>query len=268
VAFDFSGRRIVITGAGRGIGRATARAFAEAGADLVLLGRSEATLEEVQRELGRLGGSIAVKVCDVSRKTAVDAALDSILRRRKRIDVLVNNAGISGDAGPFLTLGEDAWDEMLAVNLKGPFLVSQRVAAAMAEVGGGVILNNASIAGLGVDGPFSHYSASKAGLIALTRSMAVELAPFGIRVNSVSPGYTRTDMTTQYFGPEADEFLSKNFVRAPIRRIVEAGEIAAAFLFLASDLASGITGANLIVDGGLTSNLFIMETFPDNQGSA
>lgn len=267
MAFDFSGRTVVITGAGRGIGRATARAFAQAGADLVLLGRSGASLEDAHGELRGLGGTVMVQVCDVSRKSAVDAAVESILRETKRIDVLVNNAGISGEAAPFLTLGEDAWDEMLAVNLKGPFLLSQRAAAAMVEAGGGVILNNASIAGLGVDGPFAHYSASKAGLIALTRSMAVELAPFRIRVNSVSPGYTRTDMTTQYFGPEAEEFLSKGFVRAPIRRIVEAGEIASAFLFLASDLASGITGANLIVDGGLTSNLFIMETFPASRGS-
>src|SRR3546814_9961005 len=91
--------------------------------------------------------------------------------------------------------------------------------------------------------------------------MAVELAPHRIRVNSVSPGYTRTDMTMQYFGPEANEFLSHGFVRAPMRRIVEAEEVAQAFLYLASDGASGITGANLIVDGGLTANLFIMETF-------
>lgn len=267
MAFDLSGRTVVITGAGRGIGRATARAFARAGADLALLGRSGASLEAAHDELRSLGSNVMVEICDVSRKSAVDSAVDAILRNSKRIDVLVNNAGISGDAAPFLTLAEDAWDEMLAVNLKGPFLLSQRVAAAMAQAGGGVILNNASIAGLGVDGPFSHYSASKAGLLALTRSMAVELAPLAIRVNSVSPGYTRTDMTLQYFGAEADDFLSKNFVRAPIRRIVEAGEIANAFLFLASDEASGITGANLIVDGGLTSNLFIMETFPTGQGS-
>jgi NAD(P)-dependent dehydrogenase (short-subunit alcohol dehydrogenase family) len=266
MAFDFSGRTVLITGAGRGIGRATARAFAEAGADLVLLGRSAASLEDARDELRRAGSEITIEVCDVSQRPSVDAAIDASLGNGKRIDVLINNAGISGSAAPFLSLSEDAWDEMLAVNLKGPFLLSQRVAAAMAEAGGGVILNNASIAGLGVDGPFSHYSSSKAGLLALTRSMAVELAPFGIRVNSVSPGYTRTDMTTQYFGPEADEFLSKNFVRAPIRRIVEPGEIASTFLFLASDEASGITGANLVVDGGLTSNLFIMETFPAGQG--
>jgi NAD(P)-dependent dehydrogenase (short-subunit alcohol dehydrogenase family) len=127
---------------------------------------------------------------------------------------------------------------------------------------GGVILNNASIAGLGVDGPFAHYSASKAGLLALTRSLAVELAPLKIRVNAVSPGYTRTEMTMQYFGPEAEPFLSSGFDRVPIKRLVEAEEVANAFVFLASDAASGMTGANLVVDGGLTSNLYIMETFP------
>lgn len=262
MSHEFSGRTILVTGASRGIGRATAQAFAEAGADLILLGRSVKALEEVRDELAATGVHIAITACDVSRKASVDSAVEQALARTGRIDVLVNNAGISGDAAPFLTLSEAAWDEMLAVNLKGPFLTAQRVAAIMAKSGGGVILNNASIAALGMDGPFSHYSASKAGLLALTRSMAVELAPFAIRVNSVSPGYTRTDMTMQYFGAEAEAFLSRGFVRAPTRRIVEAREVADAFVFLASDAASGITGTNLIVDGGLTANLFIMETFP------
>jgi NAD(P)-dependent dehydrogenase (short-subunit alcohol dehydrogenase family) len=141
--------------------------------------------------------------------------------------------------------------------------MSQLVAKSMVESGkDGVILHNGSIAASAADGQYTHYSVSKAGLLALMRSMAVELAPHNIRVNAVSPGYTRTDMITSLFPGDQQEFLTKAFVRAPVHRLVEVEEIANAFVFLASNQASGMTGANLVVDGGLTANLYIMETFP------
>jgi NAD(P)-dependent dehydrogenase (short-subunit alcohol dehydrogenase family) len=146
-------------------------------------------------------------------------------------------------------------------------LASRLAARHMAEQGGGVILHNASIAASAADGAFSHYSASKAGLLALMRSMAVELAAHNIRVNAVSPGYTRTDMTMQFFPEDQHEFLTRRFRRAPANRIVEVEEVASAFVFLASREASGITGINLVVDGGLTANHFIMETFPGSDAS-
>jgi NAD(P)-dependent dehydrogenase (short-subunit alcohol dehydrogenase family) len=253
-----SGKTALITGAARGMGLATARAMAKAGAGVIILGRRAETLTAAQKVLKNDGFETQAIVCDVSRKSDIEKALNQV---DGPIDILVNNAGISGEAAPVLEMAEEAWDHMLAVNLKGPFLMSQAIARRM-RGRGGVILNNASIAGLGVDGPFAHYSASKAGLLALTRSLAVELAPLKIRVNAVSPGYTRTEMTMQYFGPEAEPFLSSGFDRVPIKRLVEAEEVANAFVFLASDAASGMTGANLVVDGGLTSNLYIMETFP------
>jgi NAD(P)-dependent dehydrogenase (short-subunit alcohol dehydrogenase family) len=253
-----TGKTAIVTGGARGIGFATVRAMARAGAKTIMLGRNAETLKAAQTKLTSEEIETTAVVCDVGRKKTIDAAIAEIA---EPIDILVNNAGISGDAAPFLDMSEAAWDDMLTVNLKGPFLISQVVARRM-KGRGGVILNNASIAGLGVDGPFAHYGASKAGLLALTRSMAVELAPHGIRVNAVSPGYTRTDMTMQYFKPETAEFLSSRFDRVPMRRLVEAEEVANAFVYLASDAASGITGANLIVDGGLTANLYIMETFP------
>jgi NAD(P)-dependent dehydrogenase (short-subunit alcohol dehydrogenase family) len=258
------GKIAIITGAARGMGLATTRAMAKAGAKPIMFGRSSDTLAQAQAKLTAEGIDAQPIACDVSRKRDIDAALAKI---DGPIDILVNNAGISGDATPVLDMSEEAWDEMLAVNLKGPFLVSQAVARRMTAKGG-VILNNASVAGLGVDGAFAHYSASKAGLIALTRSLAVELAPFKIRVNAVSPGYTRTDMTMQYFGPEMEGFLSSGFDRVPIKRLVEAEEVANAFVYLASDAASGITGTNLVVDGGLTANLYIMETFPSHNREA
>ena len=187
----------------------------------------------------------------------VDAALD----RWDRIDVLVNNAGID-DETPFLDMEEENWDAVIATNLKGPFVVSQLVARAMATQGGGVILHNASIDASGGDGPFASYNASKAGILGLNRTMAVELAPHGIRVNAVSPGFTHTDMTERAVGPKLMEYLLHDFDRVPMRRLVKPEEIAAAFAFLASDDASGITGINLTVDCGLTANWYILETLP------
>ena len=260
----FKDQCVIVTGAARGMGRAIAQAFAREGARVALWGKTRETLERVVNEIG--GNAFAV-TCDVGKADEVDAAFTRTLAGSGRIDVLVNNAGISGEAVPFLDMTAEAWDQMMAVNLRGAMLASRLAARHMAGQGGGVILHNASIAASAVDGPYSHYSASKAGLLALMRSMAVELAPHHIRVNAVSPGYTRTDMTMQFFPPEQHEFLTQGFLRAPIKRIVEVEEVANAFVFLASREASGITGINLVVDGGLTANHFIMETFPGGKAS-
>jgi NAD(P)-dependent dehydrogenase (short-subunit alcohol dehydrogenase family) len=258
MSLDLSGRTVVVTGASRGMGRSIAERFASAGARVVLWGRHHATVAEAAREIGR--GAVAV-TCDMGDRSAIPRAVEETLALYDRIDVLVNNAGMSGNAAPFLDMCAAAWDEIIAVNLTGPTIAGQLVARHMVDRGGGgVILQNASIAAAGVDGPYSHYSASKAGLLAVMRSMAVELAPFGIRVNAVSPGYTRTEMTTQSLTAEQAFRLSTSFVRVPLGRLIEPREVADAFVFLASDAASGITGTNVVVDGGLTANLYIMET--------
>jgi NAD(P)-dependent dehydrogenase (short-subunit alcohol dehydrogenase family) len=249
------GKRAIVTGSTRGMGHAIARAFIAEGAQVAVWGR-DASAARVAAEIG----AAAWVAADLADPPATEAAFGAALQGLGGIDILVNNAGISGDAAPFLTMPDVEWNRMLAVNLTAPMRLSQWAARAMPP--GGAILMNASIAASGVDGAFAHYSASKAGLLALMRGMAVELAPAGLRVNAVSPGYTRTDMTMQYFGEGMQDFLDRGFVRAPIRRIVEAEEVAQAFVFLASDRASGITGVNLTVDGGLTANLYIMETFP------
>jgi NAD(P)-dependent dehydrogenase (short-subunit alcohol dehydrogenase family) len=258
MSHDLSGRTVVVTGAARGMGRSIAESFAAAGAKVVLWGRHQATVDEAAREISR--GAVAV-ACDMRDRTAIPRAVEETLVLSDRIDVLVNNAGISGKSAPFLDMCTAAWDEMIAVNLTGPTFAGQLVARHMVDRGGGgVILQNASISATGVDGPYSHYSASKAGLLAVMRSMAVELAPFGIRVNAVSPGYTRTEMTAQSLTTEQALSLSTSFARVPLRRLIEPREVANAFVFLASDAASGITGTNVVVDGGLTANLYIMET--------
>jgi NAD(P)-dependent dehydrogenase (short-subunit alcohol dehydrogenase family) len=253
----FEGKTIIVTGAGRGIGRAIAERFASEGADVLCVGRTREPLEET----AALCGSAWVVTGDVSRSEDVDGVLAAALERWERIDVLVNNAGID-DETPFLDMSEEDWRAVIATNLTGVFLMSQRVARAMRDSKGGVILHNISIDALGGDGPFASYNASKAALLGLNRTMALELAQYGIRVNGVSPGFTHTDMTERAVGPKLMAYLNGSFERVPMRRLVKPSEIAAAFAFLASDDASAITGQNLVVDCGLTANWFILETLP------
>jgi NAD(P)-dependent dehydrogenase (short-subunit alcohol dehydrogenase family) len=257
VAGRFDGKGVIVTGAGRGIGRAIAQRFASEGADVMCVGRTVEPLEETVT----LCGCGFARAADVSVSADVGGLVDAALVRWDRIDVLVNNAGID-DETPFLDMEEENWDAVIATNLKGPFVVSQLVARAMATHCGGVILHNASIDASGGDGPFASYNASKAGILGLNRTMAVELAPHGIRVNAVSPGFTHTDMTERAVGPKLMDYLLHDFDRVPMRRLVKPEEIAAAFAFLASDDASGITGINLTVDCGLTANWYILETLP------
>jgi NAD(P)-dependent dehydrogenase (short-subunit alcohol dehydrogenase family) len=257
----FDGKTVIVTGAGRGIGRAIARRFASEGADLLCLGRTREPLAETVGLCEQDGGSAWPFSADVSRSDDVQRAVDEALTRWGRIDVLVNNAGID-DETPFLDMLEERWNAVIATNLTGVFLMSQRVARAMRDTGGGVILHNISIDASGGDGPFASYNASKAALLGLNRTMALELAQYGIRVNAVSPGFTHTEMTERAVGPELMSYLNGSFDRVPMRRLVRPEEVAAAFAYLASDDASGITGENLTVDCGLTANWYILESLP------
>jgi NAD(P)-dependent dehydrogenase (short-subunit alcohol dehydrogenase family) len=253
----FEGKTVIVTGAGRGIGRAVAQRFASEGADVLCLGRTREPLDET----AALCDTAWVTTADVSRAEDVDRAVAEALERWGRIDVLVNNAGID-DETPFLDMTDENWNAVIGTNLTGVFLMSQRVARAMRDAGGGVILHNISIDASGGDGPFASYNSAKAGLLGLNRTMALELAEHGIRVNGVSPGFTHTDMTEKAVGPKLMEYMNGQWPRVPMRRLVKPEEIAAAFAFLASDDASAITGHNLTVDCGLTANWFILETLP------
>lgn len=261
----FSGKSIIITGAGRGIGETIAKRFADEGGEVMLVGRSRNPLDAVASEIIEGHGSVFIHPADISKADQVEGLVTSAIERWGKIDVLVNNAGVAGDETPILEMTEAQWDLVLNINLKGSLLVSRNVAREMVKTGGGVIINNASIAGLNTDGLYAHYAASKAGLLSLNRSMAVELAQFNIRVNAVSPGYTRTPMNEIALPPEMWETMNSDFDRVPIRRMVSTEEVAAVFAFLASEDASGITGANIIVDGGLTANWYILETLADGE---
>jgi NAD(P)-dependent dehydrogenase (short-subunit alcohol dehydrogenase family) len=258
----FAGRGVVVTGGGRGIGQATARAFAAEGADVLVLGRTVADLEDTVAQITADGGQAWLLPCDVTDEEQVEEAVDRAAGRWGRIDVLVNNAGIDDDT-PFLEIDRARWRAVIDTNLTGVFLMSQAVAKVMASSGGGVILHTASIDASGGDGPYAAYNASKAGLLGLNRTMALELAAHGIRSNCVSPGFTHTVMTEKAVGPKLMEYLNGSFTRVPIKRLVRTDEVAQAFLFLASDQASAITGIDLRVDGGLTANWYILETLPE-----
>jgi NAD(P)-dependent dehydrogenase (short-subunit alcohol dehydrogenase family) len=259
VSERFEGKTVIVTGAGRGIGRAIAQRFADEGAEVMLVGR---TLELLDRAVAEIGARASAHAADVSDSTHVVAVVAAAKERWPRIDVLVNNAGIAEEAA-FLEIDQESWDRVLGTNLRGAFLLAQAVAREQVTAGGGSIIHIASIDASGGDGPYASYNASKAGLLGLNRTMALELGQHGIRVNCVSPGFTHTDMTEEAVPPELMDYLINRFDRVPMRRLVKPEEIAAACAFLASDDASAITGINLTVDCGLTANWYVLETLSE-----
>jgi NAD(P)-dependent dehydrogenase (short-subunit alcohol dehydrogenase family) len=260
----FQGETVIITGGGRGIGRATAFRFAREGADVMLVGRTIESLDDTVSTIEREGGKAWYHRADVTKSVQVNGIIHAATKRCERIDVLINNAGIDDDT-PFLDIEEKNWDQIIATNLKAPFLLSQKIAREMVKSGSGVSLHNASIDATGGEGNYASYIAAKTGLLGLSRTMALELAAYGIRVNCVSPGYTHTEMTENAVGPGMVQHLLNSFDRVPMRRLVRADEVAAAFAFLASDDASAITGTNLVVDCGTTANWYILETLKESE---
>lgn len=257
----FRGKTVIVSGGGRGIGEATARRFAAEGAEVLVVARTATEVDAVAASIGDAGGAAWSVTADVSDSQSVTRVVEAARARWSRIDVLVNCAGIDHDC-PFLDFPEDEWERVLGVNLTGAFLIGQGVAQVMASGGGGAIVHISSIDAYGADGNQVAYNASKAGMLGLSRTMAIELAPHSIRSNVVSPGYTATPLTRQYVGEEMYEYMTKDFARIPQRRMATPDEIAAAVLFLASEEAAGITGTELVVDGGTIANLYIVETLP------
>jgi NAD(P)-dependent dehydrogenase (short-subunit alcohol dehydrogenase family) len=257
-----AGRTAIVTGAGRGIGEAIALTLAREGAEVMVVGRSAEPLKSTVSAIEAQGGRAFAVPADISSPDDVGAAVGEAKARWNRIDVLVNNAAIF-DEPPFFELDVDTFRTTFDINVTGTFLISQQVARHMAEVGKGSIIHISSIDALGADGPFTAYTATKAAVVSLARTMTMELAPLGIRVNCVAPGFVNTDMVHKTSTPNVLDHMLRDFTRVPMRRLVEPEEIATAVAFLASDEASAITGTNLVVDGGLTSNLFVMETLPE-----
>ncbi len=237
-----------MTGASRGLGRAIALALAEAGATLALAARGVEDLERAAAEVGKHGVRAEVFRADLRHTGDIEALVAGAIRTFGRIDVLVNNAGISGDDKPLLDLAPEDWDGVLAVNLRGPALCAQAVARTMVARKRGRIINIASIGGLQPISRLAPYCVSKAGLIQLTRVMALELARYNVQVNAVCPGYFGTPMNEAFFASRKGQELIERSI--PMRRLGDPAELAPAVVFLASDASSFMTGSVIVVDGG------------------
>jgi gluconate 5-dehydrogenase len=250
--FDLSGRTALVTGGGRGIGRHLAIGLAEAGADVFVASRKLANCEDTARAVRALGRRAVAIECDVARPEAIDALLSRVLAETERLHVLVNNAGVVWGA-PTLDYPLEGWDKVFAVNVRGLWMLSQRVARHMRERGGGSIVHVSSISGMRgdweQDQPAVAYNASKGAVLTLTKDMAVKLAPYGIRVNGIAPGPFLTDMMRHVTVDE--ETLRRFHERVPLGRSGGEDDVKGAVVFLASDAAAFVTGHTLVVDGGM-----------------
>jgi 3-oxoacyl-[acyl-carrier protein] reductase len=244
------GKRVLISGGTSGIGLATARRFLEEDARVFVAGRDQGRIDRARAELQFLG-EIGGMTCDVSREDEVVALVEAAEDALGGIDVLINNAGTSR-RDPFLDITPEHWDRIIEINLRGMFLLAQVVSQRMVAQGTrGVILNMASTNALGGEANLAHYNASKGGVLLLTKTMAVELGPHGIRVNALCPGYIRTPLTSALEDEAGEEDEGTEYARSiPLGRIGRAEEVAGAYAFLASDDASFINGAELVIDGG------------------
>jgi 3-oxoacyl-[acyl-carrier protein] reductase len=236
----------VVTGAGRGIGRAIALKFANEGADVVVVSRTQENSEKVAAEIRALRRKAWAFAVDVSNSAAVSSAAEKILAECGKVDILVNNAGVTRD-GLLMRMSEADWDAVLDTNLKGAFLFTKAFFRIFAKQRAGRIINISSVIGLVGNPGQANYAASKAGLIGFTQSVARELAGRGVTVNAIAPGFIETDMTS-----ELNEELKANILKQiPLGKFGQAEDIADAALFLASPAARYITGQVLTVDGGM-----------------
>ena len=246
----FQSRVVIITGSGSGLGRVLAHSFAGEGAAVVVADVVDQRATTVADEISEAGGSSLAQITDVTNAAGVEAMVGAARETFGSVDILVNNAAKATDAD-FLEVSEEAWDEDVAIALKGSFLCSQAVLGDMTENRSGVIINISSVNAFAYFGNEA-YSAAKAGIVNLTRSLAVRYGPFGVRVNAIAPGTLRTPAWEERRQKDPDVFdrVAKWY---PLGRIGEPEDVAGAALFLASDEAAWISGAVLPVDGGLTA---------------
>ena len=249
--FTVAEQVVLVSGGSRGIGRAIASGFAERGARVVITGRDASTLEQTATELSQGGvHPVIAMVCDVSQSSQIEALVGDLLTHFDQIDTLINVAGVNRRK-PVLEVTEDDYDFVMDINLKGAFLLSQAIGRHMVERGGGCQIN---IASLNTDRPLKDvapYAMSKAAMGHMTRSLAVEWGPAGVRVNGIAPGFILTDLTAKLWAnPEMQEWGIRN---TPQRRLGQPEDMVGAALFLASDASRFMTGQTIFVDGGFTA---------------
>jgi NAD(P)-dependent dehydrogenase (short-subunit alcohol dehydrogenase family) len=251
VSIDLTGKTAAVSGSGRGIGRAIALTLARAGADVVVYSRTEEEFRDTAEAIAAMGRRTLALRVDISEPDDVDAMLEATLKEFGRLDIMVNNAGTSPSYDLMENVLTEDYAAIMDTNIQGTFHCNQRVIPVMKEQGGGCIINIASLSGLKALYKCSAYSASKGAIIALTRTMAVELARFNIRVNAICPGYANTRMMEDLLSdPKSRQRIE---ISIPMRRVGEPEEIAPMVAFLACDAASYITGAVICVDGGLSA---------------
>ncbi|MFK7733871.1 MAG: SDR family NAD(P)-dependent oxidoreductase [Pseudomonadales bacterium] len=244
--FDLSGRTALITGGGTGLGRQFAKILAEAGATVVLCARRVDKLQATAAEIQQSGGQALCFAMDVTDADSISSAFDQI-GKQVPVSILINNAGMAAEP-MLLDVSEEEWDQVQDTNLKGAWLVAKEAAKRMIDQGvGGSIVNIASALGIAVQKGTGPYSASKAGLLHLTRNMAVEWSRYGIRVNAIAPGYYATDIADEFLNSERGQAMIK---RIPQRRLGDVEDLSGAILLLSSDAGAYMTGSVVTVDGG------------------
>lgn len=246
LSVDLSGQVAVVTGASQGLGRSIAETLAANGAVVALVARNAEKLSGVASAIQEAGGQAEVFPCDVTKPESIGEVIESIVEKLGRLDILVNNAGITRDT-LLPRMSDQEWEDVLATNLRAPFLFMRAASRPMMSQRYGRMINVSSVSGLIGNAGQANYSASKAGLVGLTRTVAKELAGRKVTVNAVAPGFIASDMTAA-LGPALSEEVKK---RVPAKRLGEAWEIAEAVLFLAAPSSSYITAQTLVVDGGL-----------------
>jgi 3-oxoacyl-[acyl-carrier protein] reductase len=243
----FDEKVVIITGASRGIGKATAERFGSEGAKLALISNEASDLANAADEFSKLGYPVLPLAADVSDPVSVDSAVKQVIEHFGRIDVLVNNAGIAWEEN-FLDITVENWRKIMDVNLNGMFFVAQAVSKQMVKQENGVIINMSSTNGIVGEAKYAHYNASKGGVMLLTKTMAIELGAYHIRVNAVCPGYIQTPMSEAIDSPEfVAEYIR---TKIPLGRVGKPKDVAGIFAFLASEDAAFITGEAIVVDGG------------------